>query len=155
VFGERELMETGLLHIAFITPLIGTLVACGGLDPCGNEQLATALSPDDVLRAVVFQRDCGATTGFSTQVSILQADEPFLTEGRGFHSTKAGNTFIAEKGATPPATWQGGGPWVKVEWSGAGHSALIVHYDSHASVFRRESRVGDVAIQYQPQEPGG
>ena len=153
MFGERELVKTVPLRMVLITLSLATLAGCGGLDPCGNEQLATEVSPDGVLRAIVFQRDCGAPTGFSTQVSILQAQEPFLTEGRGFRSTKAGNTFIAEKGATPPPRWPGGGPWVKVEWRGAGHATLLIHYDSQANIFRRESHVRDVAIQYHPEEP--
>ncbi len=36
---------------------------------------------------MVFQRDCGATTGFSTQVSIIKADEP-LSDG------EPGNTYV-------------------------------------------------------------
>ena len=37
-------------------------------DTCENQLLSEVLSPDQVYRAIVFQRSCGATTGFSTQV---------------------------------------------------------------------------------------
>ena len=40
---------------------------------CGNEIFQEVYSPDNEYKAVVFQRDCGATTGFSTQISILKA----------------------------------------------------------------------------------
>ncbi|KPZ63943.1 hypothetical protein AN394_04250 [Pseudoalteromonas sp. P1-26] len=43
-------------------------------DMCGNYLHAEAYSPDNKNRIVVFQRDCGATTGFSAQISILGAD---------------------------------------------------------------------------------
>lgn len=44
-------------------------------DMCGNEVWANYPSPDGRLQAVVFQRDCGATTSLSTQVTILQAND--------------------------------------------------------------------------------
>jgi hypothetical protein len=42
---------------------------------CGNYIHREYNSPDSTLKAVVFQRDCGATTGFSTQISILAFTE--------------------------------------------------------------------------------
>jgi hypothetical protein len=48
---------------------------------CGKEQYITLLSPDKAHKAVVFQRDCGATTGFTTQVSVLDADQELENEG--------------------------------------------------------------------------
>lgn len=41
---------------------------------CGNEELSRIRSADDALDAVVFVRDCGATTDFSIQVSIVTRD---------------------------------------------------------------------------------
>ena len=48
---------------------------------CGNDIYSETLSPDGELKAVIFQRDCGATTGFSTQVSILDTDETLENDG--------------------------------------------------------------------------
>jgi hypothetical protein len=42
---------------------------------CGNKLIAQSLSGDKDYKAVMFQRDCGATTGFSTQFSILGANK--------------------------------------------------------------------------------
>jgi hypothetical protein len=53
---------------------------------CKNEIYKEYLSPDKSLKAVVFQRDCGATTDFSTQVSILKSNENLDNE--------SGNIFI-------------------------------------------------------------
>ncbi|TXR54649.1 hypothetical protein [Reinekea thalattae] len=54
---------------------------------CSNQVYAVAVSPDSQYKAVVFQRDCGATTGLNTQISVV----------RSHHSLKnsAGNIFIA------------------------------------------------------------
>lgn len=43
-------------------------------DLCGNEIHSEHVSPDNDYKAVIFQRDCGATTGFSTQLSIIDAN---------------------------------------------------------------------------------
>ena len=54
---------------------------------CGNEIFQEVYSPSHQYKAVVFQRDCGATTGFSTQVSVLSATNVLENE--------SGNTYIA------------------------------------------------------------
>ncbi len=53
---------------------------------CENHILSQYLSPDKSLKAIVFQRDCGATTGFSTQISIIGANEEL--------KNNAGNIFV-------------------------------------------------------------
>jgi hypothetical protein len=67
---------------------------------CGNEVQKEYLSPNGRLKAVVFQRDCGATTGFSTQISIL--------EGSATLTNKPGNIFISDwqpGDTSPTVTW--------------------------------------------------
>jgi hypothetical protein len=49
---------------------------------CGNEILAESLSPDGSKKFVVFQRSCGATTGFSTQAQHHMAARVFKVEQR-------------------------------------------------------------------------
>jgi len=43
-------------------------------DLCANEIYSVHESPGNDCKAVIFQRDCGATTGFSTQLSIIDAN---------------------------------------------------------------------------------
>lgn len=47
---------------------------------CENYFHSESFSPNGELKAVTFQRDCGATTGFSTQISILNADDKLRNE---------------------------------------------------------------------------
>lgn len=42
---------------------------------CGNEIRSEFYSPDQQLKAVVFVRNCGATTSYSTHVSVLRSGE--------------------------------------------------------------------------------
>jgi hypothetical protein len=108
------------------------LLLCNScLDPCGNDEVARVPSPDAKFEAVVFQRDCGATTGFTTQISILPKDASL--------PKSAGNLFVADsnRGAAPSAKW--GGPPVDVKWS-ANRSLTIVTHPA-ARVFRKDSNI--------------
>jgi hypothetical protein len=104
-------------------------------------------SPDDSLDAVVFRRDCGATTGLSTQISLLRKGTS-LPNGPG-------NVFSADTnyGVAPSAKW--GGPPVDVKWSAK--RTLIVVTDPAARIFRQDSLVAvsagllsqkNVAVEY-------
>jgi hypothetical protein len=55
---------------------------------CGNEVFQEALAPRGNLKAVLFQRDCGATTGFSTQISLVSISDEL--------PNASGNVFIVE-----------------------------------------------------------
>jgi hypothetical protein len=107
-------------------------------DPCRNDPISTADAPREGMKAVLFQRDCGATTGFSSQVS--------LAEGSGAPSG-AGNIFIADtdNGAASAASW--GGPWVELRWLGPKH--LLIRYDAGARVFMQSESVSGVNISYE------
>ena len=132
-----------------IAALALLLLAAAGLyalsllfpDLCGNTVLAETLSPDQRHKAVVFQRDCGATTGFSTQVSVIGAQDALPDE--------SGNVFTADdnRGAVP--TSPAGGPVVQVRWS-SGNAMVITHH-AGARVFKQKDSVLGVAVAYERQ----
>ncbi len=105
---------------------------------CRNEILRILYSPAKRLKAVVFQRDCGATTGFSTQISIISADDDLPNEG--------GNVFVADADHGRSPSGLGGGPPVEVEWKG--ESSLNITYDNRARVFLRKDLQNGVVITY-------
>jgi hypothetical protein len=55
-------------------------------DMCGNTEYLSKTSPSGEHKVVMFERNCGATTDFSTQISILDGDATLENE--------AGNVFI-------------------------------------------------------------
>src|SRR5687768_11049809 len=55
---------------------------------CDNDVLSDVPAPGDRYRAVVFQRNCGVTTGLSTQVSVIRGSRRLPNEG--------GNAFVAD-----------------------------------------------------------
>lgn len=85
---------------------------------CGNTETQTVVSPDGQIKAVVFERDCGATTGFSTQVSILRANQTLPDDG--------GNVLVTD--ASEAST-------VHVVWTGA--RTLQIQYPTQATVFHQ------------------
>lgn len=107
-------------------------------DMCANEELTVALSPDKKMKAIVFQRDCGATSGFSTQVSLLPASETLKNEG--------GNVFSADTDHGRAPSGVGGGPELKISWRG--NSELHIEHHRNARIFANESAFGNIQISY-------
>lgn len=70
--------ERALLALVLMLLLISfcrTLCAASLSGLCGNYIYQQAISPSGEYRVVVFQRDCGATTGFSTNLALLKTNE--------------------------------------------------------------------------------
>lgn len=48
---------------------------------CDNQVLQTFAAPDNSVKIVAFQRDCGATTGFNLQFTLLRSNETISKHG--------------------------------------------------------------------------
>jgi len=107
---------------------------------CRNEVLAETYSPDGKFKAIAFQRDCGATTGFSTQVSILKSPSTLGNE--------AGNVFISDTNHGAAPSGPGGGSEVRLEWRTP--SVLKISHHQKARVFKAEQKFGFISIEYEP-----
>lgn len=107
-------------------------------DLCRNDQVAEYRSPGGKRKVIVFQRDCGATTGFSTQASLLPvAEEP---------ANVSGNLFVADTNhdAAPAASW--GGPDLGVRWVNSG--LLVLEHDPRARIYKAEADLEGVRVRY-------
>lgn len=105
--------------------LAPALAGCDIVD-CGDRVLNVARSPDGRHAAAIFRRDCGATTGFSTQVSL--APNESTPDG-------SGNLLIL-----------GDEPGVSAQW--LGRDRLLISYRRGARVFRQVSVRDGVRIVY-------
>ena len=115
------------------------MLACAGCsDPCQNSIVQRSPSPDGIYTAILFQRDCGTTTGFSTQISILRSKDRF---------SGSGNIFRADDnhGAARAANW--GGPWAAMQWLSPDH--LRVRYAKKSRLFQQTAAVSGVKISYE------
>jgi hypothetical protein len=114
-----------LTQIASVIFYVVTLAGCGDL--CSNDLLGSVSSPSGRLRAVLFSRECGATVGLNTQVSII---------GPTAELTGSGNVVILE-GTVP----------LQLRWRS--ESELIVVGSGSVKGFKRETVVGDTTIRYE------
>ncbi|REF00439.1 hypothetical protein DFJ69_5975 [Thermomonospora umbrina] len=97
-----------------------------------------AVSPTGEWRAVVYARDCGATTSAATHVSIVPHRDGAPRE--------PGNVLVADHDHRPVPADAVGGPRVTVTWIGA--DRLRVVRPPHARVFRAEAKVGEVTVSH-------
>jgi hypothetical protein len=120
-------------RIGSVLPILLCLGACSS-PLCSSKTVTSLRSPTGEHRAVMFMRECGATTDFTTQVSI----DPQIWQW-------VGNVFVADAyDGGRREDW--GGPWADIRWTGP--NELLVTYDRHARVFDRNAAVGDVKVTY-------
>lgn len=113
-------------HGLFAVVIVAT-VSASCAEMCGNESMAEFLSPGSEGKMVVFTRNCGATTGFSTQASVLPADQQLPNEG--------GNMLVLEGIVELKASWQS-------------ENQVTVLGLGAAKAFKRESKIGHVNVAY-------
>lgn len=114
--------------------MVLSALAAGGCSPadmqCENKVLRTVPSPDGEATAVVFVRGCGATTGDSLQVSLLDA---------GHEPKDKGNVLIVDG---VPTDAEG----VDVAWRDKNTLAIKIPKD--ARVFLKKESIGAVHVDF-------
>lgn len=108
----------------------------GGM--CGNKITNELISPNGDLKAITFTRDCGATTDYSTQVSIIGARDELPND--------AGNVFVASDQIATRIKWLDN------------ESLFITHDPSDKVLHKKRSHsifafpfFKNVAVQYQSE----
>jgi hypothetical protein len=109
--------------------LLALAVVSTSCDPgCGNEVTQVATSPSGSMTILAFVRSCGATTGFSTQVSIVRGVEKQVSG--------AGNVFVVE-----------GRPPLGVRW--LSDSEVVVSRPGPGRIVLQETEVKGVKVAYE------
>lgn len=124
-----------LLRALFLATTVA-LSACS--DTCSNTIISQSDSPTGEHTAVMFQRDCGATTGYSTQISILPRGESPLGSGNAFRADD-------DHGKAAASDW--GGPWAELKWLAPDH--LQIKYAVKSRLFENDENVSGIKITYQ------
>lgn len=109
-------------------------------DTCGNDIFGEYPSPNGKLKAVVFERDCGATTPFSTQVSLIERDQKL--------ENVPGNAFIGSDDGRAPVTSHHTMDEFEVKWLDDNH--MLIRYDARG--FSRDISpkvVKNVQVRYE------
>ncbi len=118
------ILMTAIVLTAFYFAGTYTLVKLFG-DICGNEIVHKKTSPKGDKVAYIFQRDCGATTGISYQLSLIDVDEKL--------HNKSGNAFVSDDE-------------FQVKW--VNNKILRVYYNESVETYEMDKRVGWTKIEY-------
>ncbi|PPD51148.1 MAG: hypothetical protein CTY16_00425 [Methylobacter sp.] len=97
---------------------------------CGNEIIQNALSPGNHFKAILFSRDCGATTNFNTHISLIAPDEGLPNE--------SGNVFIVN-----------GDPKdlnIEIDWLTP--TDLVVRHAAGLTAHKKENRYRGITVTY-------
>src|SRR5437867_3599019 len=129
-----------------VRPWLGGMLVLAGCiasgpkprEHCENRVLDQAVAPGGVAKAIVFERRCGAPTGFSTQVALIGPDDRL--------PDMPGNVFIAGNGGRISR----GRSFVTVTWPTA--TKLAIGFETGVAVFKSEQRVGAIEIVYVRRE---
>jgi hypothetical protein len=111
---------------------IATITVGGCSDDCSNRVLSAQWSPNNSHQAAVFQRNCGATTGYSYHVAIIE---------RGSDTLSKGNVLIldSDHGASS-------NPIPTIRWQG--DDAIEVAIPKRARIFAQAQTVSGISINY-------
>ena len=126
----------GILIIGIIT-YIG-IIAYSFSDMCGNKIVETKISPNQSYKIIVFERNCGATTDFSTQISILKNNQTLENE--------SGNIFSGDSDHGKAKLNKNGLIDIKAEW--LNNSVIVIEYDANTRVFENKKMIGNIKINY-------
>ena len=124
----------GVMHAVLICGLTG----CSSL--CRDTVVSKHSSPDGRFVVVVFYRDCGATTPFTTEISVMRSGEDVsggsagnifsMTDPPGAHETLSRNGVIE----------------ARLDWRSP--QLLAISTPRRAVVGKRVQSFGDIKIEY-------
>ena len=118
---------------------LAALPALGGCsDSCSNTTVTQLDAPGGQHSVTLFQRDCGASTGFTTQISI---------HDRGSAPSGRGNIFVADADHGAAAVGDWGGPWAEMRWLAPDH--LQIRYAEKSRIFNQIEQRDGIRISYE------
>jgi len=116
--------------------LVIAICMTGCDDVCSNEVIAEKVNNSKTYKLVHFDRNCGATTGNSNQLSIVSIDKSLDNEG--------GNIFIASSDSGSNLETDRG---VVAKW--LNDSTVLIKYEKDLTVFEKVNKVGEINVVYE------
>lgn len=125
-----------LLMIVLVISGCGLLLLSASNSLCGSELFQEVYSPSGKYKVMVFQRDCGATTGFRTHISVIESSATLKNQ--------TGNVFQAD----------GHPDWfsIKVTWEDDHH--VIIEHNGKPIPAVTKSKIGNIEIRYAENTEG-
>jgi hypothetical protein len=110
-----------LLGFSILLIVVLLLFAFAFLDLCGTDIIKEVSSPDGLYNLTIYQTDCGATTGFTTRISIAPSHKGLLD--------KSGNIM----------TLDGHPDWTikDIKWNNVDN--ITIEYNTESKVISRKN----------------
>jgi len=121
----------GIFALTLTAFAVGTYVIWSfmeGFGRCETNVISSIPSPSNKMELVTFSRECNATVGFNTQVSVSSGALPFSPE------------------RNPPFLSVSQRPSILLRW--ASDSLVEVVLPPEVKIYRRETAVGDIRVNY-------
>ena len=130
---NMKLFMKKFLQVSLIFLFVGCLVSCDF--GAKNILIKEILSPVGENKVVIFQRDAGATTGFSVQVSVLKSNQDLKNSEKGNIFVIAGNKTDFESGKLFDISW-------------VDEKTLNITLHSDKKVYKQVEKLENISIQY-------
>ena len=118
--------------VGLVFAVVVTILTVFVMNLCANNIICTSHSPDGKLKAVVFRRDCGATTGWSINVSVLKAKDTLHNQDQ-------------------PNVWGQPGTWAETKWLDDRRLMIYHHQASFTPLFKPTFAAFDRVIKIEDQ----
>ncbi len=126
------------MRLLLMVTLLGLGVGLTGCsDPCENTIDYTVRSEDGQRAVHVYQRTCGATTGFATHISIRSSDDEIGSSAGNLFTATAGEAKLTKKKTIK----------TEVVWKDKNH--LLIRYDAKARVIKKVDQLNGISVQYE------
>ena len=112
-----------------LAPILVALLLYCACGPCDDEVQSESVSPDRALAATSFVRNCGATTDFSTIVSVHRPGDTYRDE----------NTFVFVAR---------GRERVELKWNAPKKLQIHCKACERENIFKKVTALGDIDIDY-------
>ncbi|MGY6648315.1 DUF5412 family protein [Wenyingzhuangia sp. IMCC45574] len=141
---KKKILSKVLLGV-FIISIIGMfifLIVIASLfsseNMCEQSIVEIKVSPNKLKKAIILEKNCGATSGLSTQLHVLNINENINEKYNPFFSADSdhGKAEITEENIIN----------INIDWSD--NETLVVEYDKKARVFIKEKAQNEVVVEY-------
>jgi hypothetical protein len=127
----KRMLTLSLIVLFILLGALAVYRSSFSLVDCSNELAVEKISPNKSFIATVFERDCGATTGYATWVTIRKSSERFNPEYQKAVLVLAGKNDANN---------------IDLKWSK--EDSLLIRF-TNAKVFHQDKMFGNVIINYE------
>lgn len=125
-----------LIILILLGIIISVIYSISNLIEAENTIISKIENSNKKYTVYIFERNAGATTDYSTQITILRSNKKFRNS--------PGNIFIADRGQAELSDF--GIINIDVIWED--QNTLIIKYDKKARIFIRKDTFENIQIKY-------